>query len=1636
MRRKKKIIVLATLALAVIIAATVVPVVLINRDEDKTKKDTVVYADKLKALTNKSVKIMESGTITNKKQDILNAVKTLKDFPTIPDGSNISLEIKDDSTEITSAKEVDFILIVKKGGETSIEIKDFKVKSYTNQELVNHFASKIESLKIKSVKIDATSGTVTERKNDIISKIKELDDFPELVTSIEVEVKDDSAELTTAGVEITLIVKKGEELEKEIEGFSAKRSYSTQENVSAIENYFRNIKNTIFIPSSTSISSAADILTAVKASIGNNLTNEQKDLITSKSGQATSLVKGTKTNIIFEVNGKDTTLSITHRTSDIQKIMDYFDQKGKKEISIPYATTISNRVELNNAIQTALSIANPTVFTNVTKAYVTTASDYSDFSFTKGTAKDVKIQIKKGVDQEEFVILSVTHLLDNLAEVRAYFNKIKRKHLFIPSSTSISSAADILTALKTIIGGDLTNEQKDLITSKDGQPTSLVKGTRTPIIFKVGEEEFTLSITHRTPTAQKVIDYFDKVENRRIYIPNSTSISSRTDILNGVKDAIGDNLKEEEKDLINSKSDQPAQRRGGPLLPKGEETEIIFEVDGEDVTLSICHRTNDAQKVIDYFAEEENRKIFIPESTSISSAADILNAVKATIGTKLSNEQKDLIISKTGEATSLTKGTKTDITFEVDGEDVTLSITQRTSDAQGAIDYFAEEENRKIFIPESTSISSAAELLTAVKDAIGTKLSNEQKALIISKANEATSLTKGDKTDITFEVDGEDVTLSITQRTSDSEGAIDYFAKEENRKIFIPESTSISSAADILTAVKDAIGTKLSNEQKALIISKANEATSLTKGEETDITFEVDGEDVTLSITQRTSDAQGAIDYFAEEENRKIFIPESTSISSAADILTAVKDAIGTKLSNEQKALIISKANEATSLTKGTKTDITFEVDGEDVTLSITQRTSDAQEAIDYFAEEENRKIFIPESTSISSAAELLTAVKDAIGTKLSNEQKALIISKANEATSLTKGEETDITFEVDGEDVTLSITQRTSDAQGAIDYFAEEENRKIFIPESTSISSAADILTAVKDAIGTKLSNEQKALIISKANEATSLTKGEETDITFEVDGEDVTLSITQRTSDAQGAIDYFAEEENRKIFIPESTSISSAADILTAVKATIGTKLSNEQKALIISKANEATSLTKGEETDITFEVDGEDVTLSITQRTSDAQSVIDYFAIEANKKISIPESTSISSAAELLTAVKDAIGDELTEAQKALITSKDGEDTSLTKGDKTDITFEVDGEEVTLSISYGMTTTSYFAEEENRKIFLPYLTPNILKAGKLLKLVKTAIGDELTEAQKASITLKDNKDYYAYYGILSPAIFQIDGEDVTLSITQRGKEHQDMIDYLVNRKNKQIFIPYNIDISTAGGGGIANAIQFSVFQPDKINSGLLVPKKGQNNSSLVKGKKTNIIFKVVGEDITLSVTQRTSDAQSVIDYFAIEGNKTIFIPESTSISSAAELLAAVKVAIGEGLNNEQKALITSKDGEVTPLTKGTKIDITFEVDGEDVTLSITQRTSDAQGAIDYFAEVENRKISIPESTSISSAAELLAAVKVAIGTKLSNEQKALITSKDGEDTSLTKGTKIDITFEVDGEDVTLSITQRTSK
>ena len=239
MKKGKKII-LGTISIGVLIAATLVPVFLFSNDEENNQEtdQKIVddYVEKLKKLTPKEVTISAtSGSVTKNKNSILSAIKGLDKFPSIPSG--VTLEIKDDSKNLT-LQGIAITLVVKKS-TINEEVSGFKAKkSKTKVELDT------DSIKnVKKILDDKTSKLVTiinaqAKVGDsgvptkIVAEIQKAigsSNLDGVTISIKADTKNEDIIDTGLGTGFIITLSKGTAQSLEIDNWKVKRTKTQSE---------------------------------------------------------------------------------------------------------------------------------------------------------------------------------------------------------------------------------------------------------------------------------------------------------------------------------------------------------------------------------------------------------------------------------------------------------------------------------------------------------------------------------------------------------------------------------------------------------------------------------------------------------------------------------------------------------------------------------------------------------------------------------------------------------------------------------------------------------------------------------------------------------------------------------------------------------------------------------------------------------------------------------------------------------------------------------------------------------------------------------------------------------------------------------------------------------------------------------------------------------------------------------------------------------------------------------------------------------------------------------------------------------------------------------------------------------------
>ena len=896
MNKRKKVI-LATIGIGLLLTATLVPVFLFKKNSENNKEtdQKIVdgYVAKLKALVKKEVTIGEtSGSVTKNKNSILSAIKNLDKFPSIPNG--VTLEVKDDSKNLT-LQGVAITLVVKKGAINK-EVIGFKAKrSMLDQEIIDGFVEKLKALVKKEVTISETSGSVTDNKDSIKTKVEALANFPTIPNDVSLEIKDAATPLTLDGVNITLVIKK-DLVTKEVTGFKAKRSVSDQE---VVDDFILKLNN--LVTKEVTISQTSGSVTDNKDFIKTKLealTNfpvvpsgvswkvkEEATALTTAGVNITLVVS--KGLISEDVRG----FSVKRSVSE-QEVVDDFILKlnnlSAKEVTISQTSgsvtdnkdSIKSKLEdLNNfpvvpsgvtweikEEATALTIAGVNITLVVSKGLV--SQDVRGFS-----AKRTKTQFELDTDS----VNNVKKILDSEGQKVVTIENVEAK-------VGASGVPEkIVAKLQEIIEDNLDGVTIEV--KADNNNENIVDtGNGIGFVIKLSKGNASVDISDwkvlRIKTGDELIA--EKYKNELI---NSYKNPSSPDILIEIDSASGTTLEQNKVAIIKAiKETYPfvLPPAGFDIRLKTGQNEIIsswgvavdieiFKVSTGN-TLALISKTDTypfivqknqtpSEKIGSYFSVPDHKFVAIPyEKPDLTYKNLDENSVLIAVRKALFFANPDFWTTTLLNEITLKQNQNID-NFDV-ARDVVIKYGKNANETEVTInvkklsrgatihEYFWNIENRHFDISNDVAIKNWVNVLDAIKNILVNKdpkvWNNTKNGLSQSSNNKAYSLTKGSKNPESFKViyqkDGaqEEISLFVRHLSSGSEIEKYFLTTNENyeaRKISIPSSTAtLETAEKILDAIKNYLKAKDSSIWKdqllnELAISNTNNTTSLVKGD-------------------------------------------------------------------------------------------------------------------------------------------------------------------------------------------------------------------------------------------------------------------------------------------------------------------------------------------------------------------------------------------------------------------------------------------------------------------------------------------------------------------------------------------------------------------------------------------------------------------------------------------------------------------------------------------------------------------------------------------------------------------------------------------------------------------------------------
>ena len=1117
--------------------------------------------NKLESLDPKEITINKiSGTITDNKQPLLNAIKSLISSASI-DLKGTKISIKEEDTELTLSG-VPFTILISKGSTTK-KITSFKVKrSKSIQETNNDKIVKIKD-KIKDKDLIINKNVDTSNDANILLAIKtELKKQNPLLTNQDLlKINDDISSLSP-GVKTNVVLTISVGTESDIVKITVIRPLSDLESVNAVKNKLESLdpkEITINATSGTITDHKQAVLNAVNSLIsfasvdlkGTKISIKEEDNELTLSGVAFTILisKGIVTKKItsFKVKRSKNTQEINN-----DKINAIKNKIVDKELIINKNVDTSDDAKILTAIKNQLKIENPSL-SNEDLLKITDSID----SLTPGLKTNVVLTILVGTESDN-VNIEITRPLTDLElvnEVKKELEKISPKEITISatSGTITDNKQAIIDAFELLISSKNINLKGTNILVKEEDTELTLEGV-----------PFTIEITKGSITKEIVSMYIVKrVENnveknkRKIALIKSKikiktfDIDKNVDTSDDAKTllAIKNQLKIENPSL----SDQDLLKIDDnitSLAPNKKTTVTLIISIGlqRDIVKISTERDYSDLESVDKtkYALEKNAPKEITVSATSGTISDHKNLIAKTLkknywfkvilaSFKLANiaikeEDTKLTLKGVPFTILISKGS---ITKEI----VSMYIVKRSKNIQEKnIDKVATIKNnivdKNLIIGKNVNTSNDAALLQAIKNQL-----NIQNPLLtkedLSKINDnINSLVPEKRTPVTLTIlagtESDTTEIWVTRPLSDAE-SIDVVKNElEN---LVSKEITISATSGTITDHKQAIFNALDSliqsskiDLKGTSILVKEEDTELTLNG-TPFTILISKGIVTKKITsfkvKRSKNTQEVNNDKINEiknkiKNKNLIIERNVDTSDDAKILLAIKNELKEQnpLLNKQDLLKIN--DDISSLTPKVKTNvvltISIDTESDKMEIWVTRPLSDA-ESIDVVKNElEN---LVSKEITISVTSGTITNHKQAIFNALDSLiQSSKIDLKGTSI--LVKEEDTELTL--NGTPFTIEITKglvnqkitsfkvkRSKNTQEVNNDKINEikdkiKDKDLIIERNVDTSNDAKILTAIKN----ELKDENPSLsdedLLKISDNIDSLTPGVQTSVVLKI--------------------------------------------------------------------------------------------------------------------------------------------------------------------------------------------------------------------------------------------------------------------------------------------------------------------------------------------------------------------------------------------------------------------------------------------------------------------------------------------------------------------------------------------------------
>ena len=994
------------------------------------------------------------------------------------------------------------VFLLRKGSDDNQE---------TDQKTVDNYVEKLKKLTPKEVTIKETSGSVTKNKNGILSAIKNLDKFPSIPNGVTLEVKDDSKNLTLQGTAITLVVKKLT-ITKEVSGFKAKRSQSSQEidqeNVNGFVEKLKALVTKEVTISQTS-GSVTDNKDSIKSSIEtlanfpvvpSGVTWEVKEKATALTTAGVNITLTVSKGLVSQdVTGFKAKRSQSSQEIDQENVNGFVEKLNNlvtKEVTISQTSgsVTDNKDSIKSSIETLANF--PVVPSGVTwevkeeATALTTAGVNITLTISKGLViQDVTGFSAKRSASDQEVVDGFVEKLNNLVTKEVTISQTSGS--VTDNKDSIKSSIETLANFPVVPSG-VTWEVKEEATALT---TAGVNITLTISKGLVSQDVRGFS-AKRSQSSQEIDQ-----ENINGFVEKLKALVTKEVTISQTSGSVTDN-----KDSIKSSIETLANF---PVVPSGvtwevKEEAIALTTAGVNITLTVskglvsqdvrgfsAKRSQSSQEIdqenINGFVEK--LKGLVTKEVTISqtsgSVTDNKDSIKSSIET-LANfpvVPSGVTWEVKEEATALTTA-GVNITLTVSkglvSQDVRGFSAKRSASDQEVVDGFVEK--LKALVTKEVTISQTSGSVTDNKDSIKSSIETLANFPVVPSGvtwevkEEATALTTAG-VNITLTVSkglvSQDVKGFSAKRSASDQEVVDGFVEKLNN--LVTKEVTINQTSGSVTDNKDSIKSSIETLANFPVVPSGvtwevkEEATALTTAG-VNVTLTVSkglvSQDVRGFSAKRSASDQEVVDGFVEKLNNLVtkevtinqtsgsVIDNKDSIKSSIETLAnfpVVPSGVTWEVKEEATALTTAGVNVTLTVSKGL---VNQDVRGFSAKRTKTQFELDTASinSVKKILDDEGQKVVTIENVEAKVGA-------SGVAAKIVEELKVIIEDNLDGVTIEIKADDNDENIVDTGDGIGFIIKLSKGTASVEISNWKVLRTKTQFELDTASINSVKKIL-------------------------------------------------------------------------------------------------------------------------------------------------------------------------------------------------------------------------------------------------------------------------------------------------------------------------------------------------------------------------------------------------------------------------------------------------------------------------------------------------------------------------------------------------------------------------------------------------